>query len=79
MRHTGALQRSYAALLRAVYQIELFSGFWYTQLTDTFQEANGLLTADRLPKFPIEHIRASTRGSVESHPHRLRVTSCGEG
>lgn len=59
------LQARYTALLRAVNRIELFSGFCYTQLTDTFQEANGLLYADRTPKFPIEAIRAATLGRVE--------------
>ena len=28
----------------------MFSGFCYTQFADTFQEANGLLYADRTPK-----------------------------
>lgn len=54
------LQMKYAALLEAVNNIEIFSGFCYTQFTDTFQEANGLLYADRTPKFPIEAIRAAT-------------------
>ncbi|NDJ22047.1 glycoside hydrolase family 2 [Nostoc sp. B(2019)] len=54
------LQMKYAALLETVNNIELFSGFCYTQLTDTFQEANGLLYGDRTPKFPIEAIRAAT-------------------
>ncbi|MDZ7950413.1 glycoside hydrolase family 2 protein [Nostoc sp. DedQUE09] len=54
------LEMKYAALLETVNDIELFSGFCYTQLTDTFQEANGLLYGDRTPKFPIEAIRAAT-------------------
>ena len=32
------------------------SGYCYTQLTDVEQETNGLLTADRAPKVPIEKI-----------------------
>lgn len=56
------LQQRYTALLTAVNQVELFSGFCYTQLTDTFQEANGLLYADRTPKFPIEAIAQATLG-----------------
>jgi hypothetical protein len=60
------LARRYAELLGAVNRIELFAGFCYTQLTDTFQEANGLLTADRRPKFPIEQIRAATLGYASS-------------
>ncbi|MBD2497399.1 glycoside hydrolase family 2 protein [Nostoc sp. FACHB-280] len=54
------LEMKYAALLETVNDIELFSGFCYTQFTDTFQEANGLLYGDRTPKFPIEAIRAAT-------------------
>ena len=59
------LQIRYMALLSAVNKIELFSGFCYTQLTDTFQEANGLLYADRTPKFPIEAIAYATLGRGE--------------
>lgn len=55
-------KRNYSRLLAAVNQVELFSGFCYTQLTDTFQEANGLLYADRTPKFPLEDVAAATRG-----------------
>jgi beta-galactosidase/beta-glucuronidase len=54
------LQMKYTALLKAVNTIEIFSGFCYTQFTDTFQEANGLLYADRTPKLPLEAIRAAT-------------------
>ncbi|MFN2645549.1 MAG: glycoside hydrolase family 2 protein [Burkholderiales bacterium] len=50
----------YHALLEAVSQLPLFSGFCYTQFADTFQEANGLLCADRTPKVPLERIRAAT-------------------
>jgi hypothetical protein len=42
--------------------LEVFSGFCYTQLSDTYQEANGLLTMDRAPKFPIADIARATRG-----------------
>ena len=65
------LQMKYAALLGAVNRIEMFSGFCYTQLTDTFQEANGLLYADRTPKMPLEAIRAATIGGGICTP-----TSC---
>lgn len=61
------LQLQYTALLRTVNKVEMFSGFCYTQLTDTFQEANGLLYADRTPKFAIEAIASATlgRGNAE--------------
>ncbi|KAI7256605.1 hypothetical protein KC345_g10958, partial [Hortaea werneckii] len=52
----------YAARLRSVIQPLLFSGvvqgYCYTQLTDVEQEINGLLTYDRVPKLPLELIRA---------------------
>ncbi|BAY38456.1 glycoside hydrolase family protein [Nostoc sp. NIES-2111] len=54
------LEIKYSTLLETVNNIEMFSGFCYTQFTDTFQEANGLLYGDRTPKFPIEAIRAAT-------------------
>ena len=57
------LARRYEDLMRAVHSIGMLAGFCYTQLADTYQEANGLLHADRTPKFPIEQIRAATIGS----------------
>jgi beta-galactosidase/beta-glucuronidase len=52
--------RMYTELLEVVIQTSLFSGFCYTQFADTFQEANGLLCADRTPKVPLELIRKAT-------------------
>jgi hypothetical protein len=43
-------------LMTTVVHIALFSGFCYTQFADTFQEANGLLRADRSPKFSLARI-----------------------
>jgi hypothetical protein len=40
----------------------MLAGFCYTQFADTYQEANGLLYADRTPKAPLEEIAAATRG-----------------
>ncbi len=56
------LAEKYTQLLEAVRRIPIFSGFCYTQFTDTYQEANGLLYMDRTPKFPIEQICKATRG-----------------
>lgn len=57
----------YRDLLKVVNETFMFSGFCYTQFADTFQEANGLLNADRTPKLPFEVIRAATRNvSVEA-------------
>ena len=50
----------YEKLLYTVIHTALFSGFCYTQFADTFQEANGLLNADRSPKIPLERIAAAT-------------------
>ena len=55
------LAGNYRKLLAVVNDAAMFSGFCYTQFADTFQEANGLLYADRTPKFPIEQISAATR------------------
>jgi beta-galactosidase/beta-glucuronidase len=52
---------SYRRLLEVVNETPLFSGFCYTQFADTFQEANGLLTADRSPKLPLSDIYNATR------------------
>jgi hypothetical protein len=57
-----AFEAAYFELLATVRSLEVFSGFCYTQLTDTYQEANGLLYGDRTPKFPLEHIAAATGG-----------------
>ena len=56
------LAQRYLTLLEAIHSLGLFAGFCYTQFADTYQEANGLLTADRVPKFPIEDIFAATTG-----------------
>jgi len=44
-------------LVRAILDSSELAGFCYTQLTDTEQERNGLLTDDRRPKLPTEVIR----------------------
>jgi beta-galactosidase/beta-glucuronidase len=58
------LAERYGELLEVVSTLSLFSGFCYTQFADTYQEANGLLRADRTPKFPLEEIAAATRGEA---------------
>ncbi len=54
--------RQYELLLLAVRNLGLMSGFCYTQFSDTYQEANGLLYADRRPKFPMRDIARATAG-----------------
>jgi hypothetical protein len=58
----GDLVRRLASLAAALRRSPAVAGFCYTQLTDTYQEANGLLTEDRVPKAPIEAIRRAIRG-----------------
>ncbi|HUR55077.1 MAG TPA: glycoside hydrolase family 2, partial [Gemmataceae bacterium] len=52
----------YARLLAVVRSLPVLAGFCYTQFADTYQEANGLLFADRTPKFPLADIARATRG-----------------
>jgi hypothetical protein len=58
--------RVFDALMQTVIHTALFSGFCYTQFADTFQESNGLLSADRTPKIPLATIAQST-GSSRTH------------
>jgi beta-galactosidase/beta-glucuronidase len=53
----------YTNLVLVVRSLPSLAGFCYTQFTDTYQEANGLLYADRTPKFPIEDMALATRGA----------------
>jgi beta-galactosidase/beta-glucuronidase len=56
------LAQVYSGLLDTVRSLDLLAGFCYTQFADTYQEANGLLRADRSPKIPLEQIALATRG-----------------
>jgi hypothetical protein len=61
-----ALAVQYEQLMAAVHSIGLLSGFCYTQFADTYQEANGLLTADRRPKIPLPRLAAATKGRMDT-------------
>jgi beta-galactosidase/beta-glucuronidase len=50
------------ALYDGIRASTFLAGSCYTQFTDTMQETNGLLTADREPKVPIERIRRAILG-----------------
>ena len=54
------LQR-YAAITKAFRDMPFFCGYCYTQLTDVFQEVNGLLDMRRNPKADISKIREINR------------------
>src|SRR2546428_13677426 len=51
----------YRELLEAILDSPAITGFCYTQLTDTGQETNGLLTAEREPKLDPAVVRAITQ------------------
>jgi hypothetical protein len=53
----------YRALMHTVTSLPALAGFCYTQFADTFQEANGLVFADRTPKAAAEQIALATMGS----------------
>jgi beta-galactosidase/beta-glucuronidase len=63
-----ALRVTYDDLVGAVLDCPTIAGFCYTQLTDTEQERNGLLTADRTPKLDPATIRAITSRPSKAIP-----------
>jgi beta-galactosidase/beta-glucuronidase len=63
-----ALLARYAELTGALLASTALAGFCYTQLTDTLQETNGLLTADREPKLDPAAIRAANRRPAAAVP-----------
>jgi hypothetical protein len=75
--------RRYERMLNVVRNLGLVAGFCYTQFSDTYQEANGLLFADRTPKIPIAQIASATSGPAVPHTGGLEqihdYTDAGEG
>jgi beta-galactosidase/beta-glucuronidase len=57
------LARRLTELFTAVHGSAVLAGSCYTQLTDTRQEANGLLDEHRVPKLPVERLRAIVTGA----------------
>ena len=53
---------SYSHILEVLHECRGLAGFCYTQLTDTFQECNGLLNADRTAKVSLDKVALATRG-----------------
>ncbi|MDP9313360.1 MAG: glycoside hydrolase family 2 [Chloroflexota bacterium] len=68
---SDAFAGQYRSLLEVVRELTLFAGFCYTQFADTYQESNGLLYADRRPKFPLEDMAAATRGPKTPHEQQI--------
>lgn len=62
------LEEHLGALFRAVQQSTGLAGWCFTQLTDTAQETNGLADEARIPKIPVERIRAIVGEPRESRP-----------
>ena len=69
-RDLDELALLFERLLETIVHTALFSGFCYTQFADTFQEANGLLHADRTPKIPACHHRPLHHGISDAHSGR---------
>jgi len=68
VRDEEAFLEKYDDLVTAVLGCESVAGFCYTQLTDTEQESNGLLKADRTPKVDPARVRAINRQYPKSMP-----------
>jgi len=66
--------RRYYRICAAARSCPMLAGFCYTQFTDTYQEANGLLYMDRSPKFPIHEIAVATRGAQSPPDHEIEAT-----
>lgn len=72
-----------AVLFTAGLDCDGVAGFCYTQLTDTMQERNGLLTEDREPKVSVTRLRemitrpnrAIPTETVDAHRRRDRATA----
>ena len=71
--------RRYSEILAVVRDLGLLAGFCYTQFTDTYQEANGLLRADRTPKIPLQRIAAATAGPSASRTDGLAQIQLAAG
>jgi len=74
------------SLITAIADQPGIAGFCYTQLTDTLQEANGLLRADRTPKLPVEVVhglvthpsRAIPAEEIDAHRRAARHAADGQ-
>jgi beta-galactosidase/beta-glucuronidase len=63
-----SLLKGYRALVDALLDSTAIAGFCYTQLTDTVQEKNGLLTEHRVPKIDVAEVRRINRGTSAAVP-----------
>jgi beta-galactosidase/beta-glucuronidase len=63
-----ALVERVGDIVGAVLDSPEVAGFCWTQLTDTLQETNGLLTADRQPKIDVDALRRILRRPARAVP-----------
>ena len=83
VRSAEELASQYESVLRALHACRGSAGFCCTQLTDTFQERNGLATMAREPKVPAERIahgarvRPRRRRARRSLRRRARASASG--
>lgn len=68
---TEALLAKYEELVQALLDSSALAGFCYTQLTDTEQETNGLLTAAREPKFDPARLRSINNRPSKAVPSEI--------
>ena len=66
-----ALLVKYEELVGALLDSSALAGFCYTQLTDTEQETNGLLTAAREPKFDPARLRSINNRPSKAVPSEI--------
>jgi len=64
--NAALFMEQYAELMKAIHASKGLAGFCYTQLTDTYQEKNGLLTMHREPKVDAVALAVITRGNNSS-------------
>ena len=65
---SNAYLAKYRELVDAILASPAIAGFCYTQLTDTGQETNGLLTENREPKLDLAAVREITAGPSAAVP-----------
>jgi beta-galactosidase/beta-glucuronidase len=68
---TDELLARYEELVEALLSSSALAGFCYTQLTDTAQETNGLLTVNREPKFDPQRLRAINSRPSKAVPSEI--------
>jgi beta-galactosidase/beta-glucuronidase len=67
----AAFLAKYRELVDAILDSPVVAGFCYTQLTDTGQETNGLLTENREPKLDLARVREITARASNAVPGEI--------